>query len=404
MAAGLFGYLGYDMVRLIERLPDDNPDPLGLPDAMLLRPTVVAIFDRIEDEITVVTPVWPSPELSARAAPMPRPASGWPTRCADFDRGRQPRAARGSASPPPRAGGQRQPRATTTRWSSGRRSTSAPATSSRWCPRSASRCRSALPPFALYRALRRLNPSPFLFYLDFGGFRWSGSSPEILVRLRDGKVTIRPIAGTRPRGATPAEDEALAARAAGRPQGARRAPDAARPRPQRRRPRRQDRHRARSPSSSRSSTTATSCTSSPTSRATHPPGLRRARRADGRLPRRHGLAARPRCAPWRSSTSSSRSGAASTPARVGYFAADGTMDTCIALRTGAGQGRHACTSRPAAASSPTATPRPSTRRACNKARALIRAAEEAGPLRQRRRAERRLSRRAAAGSRCRRRR
>jgi anthranilate synthase component 1 len=63
-----------------------------------------------------------------------------------------------------------------------------------------------LDPFALYRSLRRLNPSPFMFYLNFGAFQLVGSSPEILVRLRDGKITIRPIAGTRPRGATPEED------------------------------------------------------------------------------------------------------------------------------------------------------------------------------------------------------
>ena len=68
-----------------------------------------------------------------------------------------------------------------------------------------------LPPFALYRALRRLNPSPFLFFLDFGGFALVGSSPEILVRLRDGKVTIRPIAGTRRRGDDAEEDRTLAA-------------------------------------------------------------------------------------------------------------------------------------------------------------------------------------------------
>jgi anthranilate synthase component 1 len=68
----------------------------------------------------------------------------------------------------------------------------------------------SLPPFALYRALRRLNPSPFLFFLDLDGYALVGSSPEILVRLRDGKVTVRPIAGTRRRGATKAEDEALA--------------------------------------------------------------------------------------------------------------------------------------------------------------------------------------------------
>ena len=69
----------------------------------------------------------------------------------------------------------------------------------------------ALPPFALYRALRRVNPSPYLFFLDFGGFAIAGSSPEILVKAAGGTVTIRPIAGTRRRGATPHEDQALEA-------------------------------------------------------------------------------------------------------------------------------------------------------------------------------------------------
>ncbi|HEY2179974.1 MAG TPA: chorismate-binding protein, partial [Caulobacteraceae bacterium] len=68
-----------------------------------------------------------------------------------------------------------------------------------------------LDPFALYRSLRRANPSPFLYYLNFAGFQLIGSSPEILVRLREGKITIRPLAGTRRRGATPAEDAALEA-------------------------------------------------------------------------------------------------------------------------------------------------------------------------------------------------
>jgi anthranilate synthase component 1 len=69
----------------------------------------------------------------------------------------------------------------------------------------------ALPPFALYRALRRVNPSPYLYFLDFDTFAVAGSSPEILVKARAGIVTIRPIAGTRPRGATPHEDAALEA-------------------------------------------------------------------------------------------------------------------------------------------------------------------------------------------------
>ncbi|HJS57910.1 MAG TPA: chorismate-binding protein, partial [Vicinamibacteria bacterium] len=66
-------------------------------------------------------------------------------------------------------------------------------------------------PFALYRALRRLNPSPYMFYFNFGGFQVIGASPEILVRVKGGTVTVRPIAGTRRRGATPAEDAALEA-------------------------------------------------------------------------------------------------------------------------------------------------------------------------------------------------
>ena len=77
----------------------------------------------------------------------------------------------------------------------------------------------ALPPFALYRSLRRINPAPFLFFLDLGGFAVVGSSPEILVRLRDNTVTIRPLAGTRPRGATAAADAALEAELLSRPEG-----------------------------------------------------------------------------------------------------------------------------------------------------------------------------------------
>ena len=68
-----------------------------------------------------------------------------------------------------------------------------------------------LPPFSLYRSLRRTNPSPFMFYFNFGGFQVIGASPEILVRVFDREVTIRPIAGTRPRGKTPEEDKALEA-------------------------------------------------------------------------------------------------------------------------------------------------------------------------------------------------
>lgn len=68
----------------------------------------------------------------------------------------------------------------------------------------------AAPPLTLYRALRRLNPSPYMFYYDFGDFQVVGASPEILVRLEEDRVTVRPIAGTRPRGSTPEQDQTLA--------------------------------------------------------------------------------------------------------------------------------------------------------------------------------------------------
>src|ERR1700722_2973238 len=67
MATGLFGYLGYDMARQVENLPNPPPDTLGLPDAILLRPTITAIFDSVKDEIIVITPVWPDKTVDAKA-------------------------------------------------------------------------------------------------------------------------------------------------------------------------------------------------------------------------------------------------------------------------------------------------------------------------------------------------
>jgi anthranilate synthase component 1 len=209
MAAGLFGYLGYDMVRLMEKLPDIQPNKLGLPDGVFLRPTIMAVFDNVEDIVTVVTPVRPQAGLDARAAynlACERLASA----VEHFDRNlpQQREASRDHAELPEPGSNM---------------------TSSRFHEmvqkakdyilagdifQVVLSQRFSLPfklsPFALYRSLRRLNPSPFLFFLDFGGFSVVGSSPEILVRLRDKKVTIRPIAGTRRRGANAAEDKALA--------------------------------------------------------------------------------------------------------------------------------------------------------------------------------------------------
>lgn len=210
MAAGVFGYLGYDMVRQMERLAPAKPDPIGVPDAIMIRPTVMVVFDSVKDEISVVTPVRPAPGLTAQAA---------------YERGCEridavvailegPLAHPGTSADPHLL-------------ASPPKSNTSDARFLEIVERAKDYIRAgdifqvvlsqrftapfALPAFSLYRALRRVNPAPFLCYLDFGGFQIVCSSPEILVRVRDGKVTIRPIAGTRWRGKTPAEDEALAA-------------------------------------------------------------------------------------------------------------------------------------------------------------------------------------------------
>ena len=210
MAAGVFGYLGYEMVREMERLAPPKPDLIGVPDAVMIRPTIMVVFDSVKDELSIVTPVRPVAGLSARAA--------YEGACARLDvvvrvlegplshatPAADPHLLAGSSvsnTPEPRfldmvAKAKDYIRAGDIFQVVLSQRFTAPF---------------ALPAFSLYRALRRVNPSPYLCYLDFGDFQIVTSSPEILVRVRDGEVTIRPIAGTRWRGKTTAEDEALAA-------------------------------------------------------------------------------------------------------------------------------------------------------------------------------------------------
>ena len=205
MAAGVFGAIGYDMIRLVERLPNVNPDPLDLPDSILTRPSIVAIFDAIAQEIILVTSVRPDGASAADAYTSAR--ERLQAVIEDLKKPAPPLL--GTATPEP-----------------DRFTTPVDRETFRGIVETAKgyiragdifqvvpshRLRAPFPqdPFALYRSLRRTNPSPFLFFLDFGTFHLAGSSPEILVRLRDGKITIRPLAGTRPRGATPEEDRAL---------------------------------------------------------------------------------------------------------------------------------------------------------------------------------------------------
>ncbi len=210
MAAGLVGYMGYDMVRLVERLPDGNPDTLGVPDGLLLRPTIIAVFDAIKDTVTVVTPAWPDPEMTARAA-FDQARKRLADVVSDFGRSLpHRRAAPGEAAPLPAPVSNRS-RADYHRMVEQAKQYIFAGDIFQVVPSQRLSVPFKAPPFSFYRALRRLNPSPFLFFLDFGAFTVVGSSPEIMVRVRDGTVTIRPIAGTRPRGATPAEDKDLAA-------------------------------------------------------------------------------------------------------------------------------------------------------------------------------------------------
>jgi anthranilate synthase component I len=211
MAAGVFGYLGYNMVRQMEdSLAEPAADPLGIPDAILVRPTLVIVFDAVEDTITIVTPVRSQAGMTAKTA-RARAAERLSAVVDALDRPLDKSAAEIHSGPLEVA-----PHSNTT-----------PAEFKRMVLRAKEYIAAgdifqvvlsqrfeapfALPPFALYRALRRVNPSPYLYYLDLGAFAVAGSSPEILVKASGGTVTIRPIAGTRRRGTTPHEDEALEA-------------------------------------------------------------------------------------------------------------------------------------------------------------------------------------------------
>jgi len=208
MAAGIFGYMGYDTVRLIEDLPGDKFDPLDLPDSIMVRPTLIVIFDGVKDEMTVVTPVRPAPGVSAKSA-YARAAERLNIVVERLDQPLPHASELGADAPHPA------PKATTTPeayMAKVARAKEYIAAGDIFQVVLSQRFEAPfeLPSFALYRALRRVNPSPFLYFLNFGDFAVVGSSPEILVRVRKSEVTIRPIAGTRPRGATPDEDKALA--------------------------------------------------------------------------------------------------------------------------------------------------------------------------------------------------
>jgi len=207
MSAGIFGYLGYDMVREIEELPDNNEDTIGAPDALLMRPSLLAVFDTVKDELYFATPIRPSDKQDAKTAYT-----------AAHERIDSAVARLGNRAPLAKARAE----ASELEFVS---NTSKPEFSA-MVDEAKEYIRAGdvfqvvlsqrftadfhLPPVAFYRSLRRTNPSPYMYFLDFADFAIAGSSPEILVRVQDEKVSVRPIAGTRKRGATPERDRELA--------------------------------------------------------------------------------------------------------------------------------------------------------------------------------------------------
>ena len=199
MAAGLFGYLGYDMVRQVESLGHAKPDPIGTPDAIKVRPRIVCIFDQVAQEIIIGTPLPIGGSYAAACARIEHVAT-------DLSLPVSANTARDVAIPT------LTPTLGTDAQTFGVRVAKAKdyiLAGDVFQVVIGQRLSAPLPasPFALYRSLRRMNPSPFLYFLDFDDHQVVGSSPEILVRLRDDVVTVRPIAGTRPRGKTTAEDQ-----------------------------------------------------------------------------------------------------------------------------------------------------------------------------------------------------
>lgn len=202
--AFLVGYFGYETIGLVEDLPRAPQSELSLPDMLFARPALVLVFDGLTNELYVIAPLWandddPSGKIERATDRIDEALR----RLAD----KVPAADRLSAMPdlelepvmPPEDYEQIVLKAK--EYITAGDIFQVVLAQRFTCP-------FPLPPISLYRALRRVNPSPFLYFLDLPGFAVVGSSPEILVRVRDGEVTIRPIAGTRPRGATEGEDKA----------------------------------------------------------------------------------------------------------------------------------------------------------------------------------------------------
>jgi anthranilate synthase component 1 len=203
---GAVGYVSYDTVRFFERLPECPQDQLGLPDCLFMFPETLVIFDHVQHRMKIVTLNMNGPvsyteardridavisDLDLALPPEPQAGSGPVKEAPEFATNftyEEYREKVLRAKEYILAGDIFQVVPSRRLW----RTTAADS-------------------FTIYRALRMLNPSPYMFYLDFGPFQLIGSSPETLVRLEEGQAETRPIAGTRPRGASDEEDERIIA-------------------------------------------------------------------------------------------------------------------------------------------------------------------------------------------------
>ncbi|MDH3424659.1 MAG: anthranilate synthase component I [Gemmatimonadota bacterium] len=210
---GAVGYFAYDVVRQIERLPDPPPDDLGLPDGLFVFTDIVLAIDNLKGRAMALAAV---PVDDARSeAELRARYDAAAERTADLVR----RLAEASAPPPLALTGEPAEDAAFES-SMTRGEYEAGVERIREYIRAGDAFQVVLSqrlrfdldasPFSLYRALRSLNPSPYLYFLELDGMSLVGSSPEVLVRVEDGKVTVRPIAGTRPRGRTTDEEQELA--------------------------------------------------------------------------------------------------------------------------------------------------------------------------------------------------
>jgi anthranilate synthase component 1 len=206
--ACLVGYFGYETIGLVERVPRAPESELGLPDMLFVRPTTILVFDNLSDELFCIAPLWASNGEPANDPERAVELAG--ERIDEMLRrlaAASPAALRATDLPEMELEATMEPEAYRSMVLKAKDYIEAGdifqvVLAQRFT------CPFPLPPLALYRALRRVNPSPFLYFLDLPGFAVVGSSPEILVRVRGGEVTIRPIAGTRPRGKTEDEDAA----------------------------------------------------------------------------------------------------------------------------------------------------------------------------------------------------